>query len=99
MLRAAAPLAAMFLLTGSAVISCDGTSDDDPDTPTNGTRPNSAAMGKWTPNTDHDTCTQAFHDTYFVIGPDGKKYPAWHPPTASDPATESRVFVRPRARS
>jgi hypothetical protein len=87
MLRAAAPLAAMFLLTGSAVISCEGEYDDDPDTPTDGTRPNSAAMGRWTPNTDFDTCSQAFHDTYFVIGPDGKKYPTWHPPTATDPAT------------
>ncbi len=44
-------------------------------------------MGKWTPNSDFDTCTKDFHDTYYVIGPDGKKYPTWHPPTATDPAT------------
>ncbi|HTN49469.1 MAG TPA: hypothetical protein VMK32_08575 [Burkholderiaceae bacterium] len=88
--RAAAPLAAMFMLTGAALISCEGTSSSsggggggtDP-----GSRPNSAAMGRWTPNTTYDTCTQAFHDSYFVIGPDGKKYPTWHPPTATDPAT------------
>jgi len=75
----------MFLLTGSAVISCEGTTDEDGDTPSGGTRSNSAAMGKWTPNRTYDTCTAAFHDTYFVIGPDGKKYPTWHPPTATDP--------------
>lgn len=90
MLRAAAPLAAMFLLTGAALVSCEG----DPESGSNGggsttpgSRPNSAAMGRWTPVTDVDTCTQAFHDTYFVIGPDGKKYPTWHPPSATDPAT------------
>jgi len=77
----------MFLLTGSAVISCEGTHEDNGDTPSDGTRPDSAAMGKWTPNTDYDTCTKAFHDTFFVVGPDGKKYPTWHAPTATDPAT------------
>lgn len=30
-------------------------------------------------------CTKAFHDTFFVIGPDGKRYPTWHPPVAVDP--------------
>ena len=90
LVRAAAPLAAMFMLTGAALISCEGTSSDSGDGGNGGnggTRPNSAAMGKWTPNTTYDTCTQAFHDSYFVIGPDGKKYPTWHPPTATDPAT------------
>jgi hypothetical protein len=87
LLRTAAPLVAMFLLTGSALISCEGTSDEDSDTPSDGTRPNSAAMGRWTPNTDFDSCTKDFHDTFYVIGPDGKKYPTWHAPTATDPAT------------
>jgi hypothetical protein len=40
----------------------------------------SMAMGKWTPS-KWDTCTQAEHDNYFVLGPDGKKYPTWHAPT------------------
>ena len=84
LLRPIAPLAAMFLLTGAALISCEGTSDgNDPDSP-GSPRPNSAAMGKWTPNATYDTCTKEFHDTYFVIGPDGKKYPTWHAPTATD---------------
>jgi hypothetical protein len=86
-LRAIAPLAAMFLLTGNAVISCSGETDEDNDNPVDGSRPNSAAMGRWTPNTAFDTCTKEFHDTFFVIGPDGRKYPTWHPPTATDPAT------------
>src|SRR5262245_25254836 len=32
---------------------------------------NSHAMGLWSP-TSRDTCTQAQHDAYFVVGPDGK---------------------------
>ncbi len=87
-LRAAAPIAAMFLLTGNNVISCSG---EDPSSNSGGgsgsTRPDSAAMGRWTPVTGVDTCTKAFHDTYSVIGPDGRRYPTWHPPTAVDPDT------------
>jgi hypothetical protein len=85
-LRTLAPLAAMFLLTGSIGMSCEGNQPDDPDRPDGSTRPDSSAMGLWTPNTTHDTCSKSFHDTYFVVGPDGKKYPGWHPPTAVDPA-------------
>ncbi len=39
----------------------------------------SMAFAKWTPS-KWDTCTKAQHDAYSVIGPDGKKYPTWHPP-------------------
>jgi HYR domain len=39
----------------------------------------SAAYGLWTPSS-YDTCTKAQHDSYNVIGPDGKRYPTWHPP-------------------
>jgi len=34
-----------------------------------------------------DTCPAAVHDRYSVIGPDGRRYPTWHPPTTLDPAT------------
>jgi hypothetical protein len=34
-----------------------------------------------------DTCPAAVHDRYSVIGPDGLRYPTWHPPTTTDPAT------------
>ena len=40
----------------------------------------SRAFGNWHPGA-HDTCTQEQHDAYSVIGPDGKAYPTWHPPT------------------
>jgi hypothetical protein len=40
----------------------------------------------WTP-TASDTCSADFHRSFSVIGPDGKLYPTWHPPTAVDPAT------------
>lgn len=41
---------------------------------------NAYAMGRWEPNPKFDTCTKEEHDSYYVIGPDGKKYPTWHPP-------------------
>jgi len=43
----------------------------------------------WTP-TAYDTCSAEFHRSFSVIGPDGKLYPTWHPPTAVDPATGKR---------
>lgn len=48
-------------------------------TPTSGNPASSMAMGRWTPS-KWDTCTQAEHDSYFVVGPDGYRYPTWHPP-------------------
>jgi hypothetical protein len=42
------------------------------------------AFGIWTPG-PNDTCTQAIHDSYSVVGPDNKTYPTWHPPI--DPVT------------
>ncbi len=57
-----------------------------PPPPTTGGN-NSHSMGLWTPNPKYDTCSKEFHDSFFVIGPDGKKYPTWHPPVAVDPAT------------
>ncbi|MDA0162378.1 hypothetical protein OM076_19050 [Solirubrobacter ginsenosidimutans] len=40
----------------------------------------------WVP-TAYDTCPAALHDRFSVIGPDGKRYPTWHPPTITNPAT------------
>ena len=51
-----------------------------PTLPPTGDAPPSMAFGIWQP-TSRDTCTKAEHDVFFVIGPDGKKYPTWHPPT------------------
>lgn len=40
----------------------------------------SRAFGLWSPGPT-DTCTKEQHDAYSVVGPDGKLYPTWHPPT------------------
>ena len=40
----------------------------------------SRAYGLWQPGS-HDTCTREQHDAYAVLGPDGRAYPMWHPPT------------------
>lgn len=37
------------------------------------------SYGLWNPS-KWDTCTKADHDSFSVIGPDGKRYPTWHPP-------------------
>lgn len=42
------------------------------------------SYGLWTPS-EQDTCSQAIHDAYAVVGPDGRAYPTWHPPV--DPVT------------
>ncbi|MCC7322410.1 MAG: hypothetical protein IT358_01155, partial [Gemmatimonadaceae bacterium] len=39
---------------------------------------NSSAMGTWRPGR-FDSCTAAVHDQFAVTGPDGKRYPTWHP--------------------
>jgi hypothetical protein len=50
--------------------------------------PASVAFGarNWSP-TPADSCPRSLHERYSVIGPDGKAYPTWHPPTVVDPAT------------
>jgi hypothetical protein len=89
-LRSAAALGAALLLTGASLVSCSGDpiggggGSDDLDK-----RPASLSMGRWSPATDTtrfpNECAKDVHDSYFVVGPDGKKYPTWHPPR--DPAS------------
>jgi hypothetical protein len=89
-LRLASALAVTATLTGSLVVSCAGDPMSGAGGGTGGSNaPSSSAMGRWTPATQ-DTCTKAFHDSFFVIGPDGKKYPTWHRPEEVDPATGQR---------
>jgi len=45
----------------------------------------SKSFGIWNPS-KWDTCSKYIHDSYSVIGPNGKKYPTWHPPV--DPQTD-----------
>jgi hypothetical protein len=44
----------------------------------------SVAYDVWMPGPG-DTCTPEIHNAYSTVGPDGKLYPTWHPPT--DPVT------------
>ena len=46
--------------------------------------PPARAFGIWSPG-PNETCTKEQHDVFSTVGPDGKKYPTWHPPT--DPAS------------
>lgn len=92
--RATRPrLAALALLAGAALVACGG----DPIGSSGGggsggdldNRPASQSMARWTPSTDTakhpNECSQAIHDSFYVVGPDGRRYPTWHPPR--DPAT------------
>ncbi|HEX6669891.1 MAG TPA: hypothetical protein VF061_10050, partial [Gemmatimonadales bacterium] len=40
----------------------------------------SRALGIWRPG-PYDSCSREQHDAYAVLGPDGRAYPTWHPPT------------------
>jgi hypothetical protein len=59
--------------------------------PNDGALGNSAAYGIWTP-TALDTCTKAEHDAFYVIGPDGLRYPTWHPPVFTRPNGTTCTF-------
>lgn len=72
---------AVWLPAFVLVAGCDGADSTAPD-PTTATP--ARAFGIWTPG-PNDTCAKEQHDRYATVGPDGKRYPTWHPPT--DPAT------------
>ena len=78
----------VLVLVLVAVPSACGT-DDDP-LPTGVLLPPSEAVGDagafgiWSPS-GPDSCSAEIHDQYFAVGPDGLRYPTWHPPV--DPAT------------
>ena len=89
-LRSAAGLAALALLTGATVVSCSGDAGSG-GTRTPENRPDSQSMGRWSQSTDTARfpreCSREIHDSYYVVGPDGRKYPSWHPPTHVDATT------------
>ncbi|MDX2171080.1 MAG: hypothetical protein SF182_28690 [Deltaproteobacteria bacterium] len=64
--------------TPSVTPTCAGSCDRDPTL--------SVAYGLWVPGR-FDTCSKALHDAFSVVGPDGKRYPSWHPPQVVDPAS------------
>ena len=47
----------------------------------------SHALGLWTPHPVHDTCSAAYHDSFSIVGEDGKRYPTWHPPEGVENGT------------
>lgn len=47
------------------------------------TAPPARAFSTWSPGPG-ETCTKDQHDRYSIVGPDGKRYPSWHP--AVDPS-------------
>jgi hypothetical protein len=65
--------ACVVALVASAACSSDQFVDP-------GSAPAARAFGIWNPGL-FDSCTKEQHDAYAVLGPDGKVYPTWHPPT------------------
>ena len=48
------------------------------DCPEPGDPHSTAYKNSWSPSA-YDTCTRAEHETFAVVGPDGRLYPGWHP--------------------
>lgn len=80
-MRRAAASFFLLLLIGFLVAGCDDAVLAGGDGPSRG---DAVAFGIWTPG-PNDSCTAEQHDRFSVVGPDGKRYPTWHPPT--DPAS------------
>jgi hypothetical protein len=75
-------LRSMALCGGLAILAgCD--SDDIVRFETPEIVGDAVAFGVWAPS-GSDTCTAAVHDQYYAVGPDGLRYPTWHP--AVDPS-------------
>lgn len=66
-----------------------GPTDPDPEIPAELPETDPAVpftIANWAPRAV-DTCPVTLHDRFAVIGPDGLKYPTWHPPIVNDPAS------------
>jgi len=66
-----------------------GPTDPDPEIPAELPQTDPAVpftTANWAPKAV-DTCPASLHERFSVIGPDGLKYPTWHPPIVTDPAT------------
>lgn len=74
--------------TACALVACLGCETTEPFQPFEGDPPevigDGVAFGIWSPS-GPDTCSAAIHDQYHTVGPDGLRYPTWHPPV--DPET------------
>ena len=73
-------------VTGAGLVSlaaCTAERTTSPADPKAGAQASVAYLA-WKPGPG-DTCPIAVHNSYSVVGPDGKLYPTWHPPV--DPVT------------
>lgn len=76
--------ASLRLLLAWGAASCDPSDFSSPRFDSAAEIGHASALGLWQPS-GPDTCTQEIHDRYSVVGPDGLRYPTWHPPV--DPET------------
>lgn len=67
-----------LLLPAAAVLAGCGDTGYSGTGPVTETGP-AVQYGIWVPG-PNDTCTPAQHNTFSVVGPDGKRYNTWHPP-------------------
>lgn len=70
-------------LSLAAVVAVSGSCEESPSEVVPEPIGNSRAYDVWRPGPGE--CAAAVHNAYSAVGPDGKLYPTWHPP--SDPAT------------
>lgn len=88
-LRHLSPVPFTRVLAAAVVVALASACTDSASAPTAPTGPElanaapSVAFGIWRPGPNE--CAQSVHDKYATVGPDGKRYPTWHPPT--DPLT------------
>jgi len=75
---------APLLLWFAGVVACSESTPTASNPGTLATAVPAKAFGIWTPGRT-DTCSPEIHNQYATVGPDGKKYPTWHPPV--DPLT------------
>ena len=83
-MRRSAWIGASLVLGSVGIGGCGGDGDGSDLGPLGSGAGLSHAVGRWEPR-GGDTCTREVHDSHTTVGPDGKLYPTWHPPT--DPAT------------
>lgn len=87
-------------VTPTAVTPTSGASSSHSSTHTT-TSGESKAFGVWDPANAYfasagpsslPVCSKAEHDRFFVLGPDGLKYPTWHPPVITDSTGKRCTF-------
>ena len=83
MVRAFARAGAFAVLIATLGCAADADAPTAPTGPQLDAATPAVAFGIWSPGPGE--CGKAVHDRFSTLGPDGKRYPTWHPPT--DPVT------------